>query len=61
MADGTVSVTRAQTLAAQLLLRLERAAGIQPSDRVEKVAEAGLRAGVQLPPAPSHATKRLLH
>lgn len=49
MSEISVSVTRAQTLAAQLLIRLNQKDGLETSAAIRKVADAGIRAGVSLP------------
>ncbi len=54
MSDVSVSVTRAQTLAAQLLVRLNQTGGIETSAAIRKVADAGIRAGVRLPAPTAH-------
>lgn len=59
MGDDAVFVTRAQTLAAQLLVRLDKAEGIETSAGVKKVAAAGIKAGVTLGP-PRKRKKPLL-
>jgi len=45
----TVKVTRAQALAAQLIEKLDRKAGTVTDVNVTRVADAGRRAGVNLP------------
>ena len=54
----TVKVTRAQTLAAQLIEKLDRKSGTVTDVNVKRVADAGRNAGVLLPNSRFSATTK---